>query len=74
MTGAVVPNASVTAVNIATNNDFKTISGTGTGEFTLPSLAGGNYRLRVESPGFKTPLTATPRVAGPGPGVPGDPA
>ena len=49
-----MPNASVTAVNIATNNEFKTISGASTGEFTLPSLPGGDYRLRVESPGFKT--------------------
>jgi hypothetical protein len=53
-TGAVVPNATVTAVNTATNNDFKTISGASTGEFTIPSLPGGNYRVRVESPGFKT--------------------
>src|SRR6185437_319006 len=53
-TGAVVPNASVTAVNAATNNNFKTTSGAGTGEFTIPSLPGGNYRLRVESPGFKS--------------------
>ena len=53
-TGAVVPNASISAVNIATNNNFKTTSGASTGEFTIPSLPGGNYRLRVESPGFKT--------------------
>ena len=55
-TGAVVPNASVTAINIATNNDFKTVSGASTGEFTIPSLPGGKYRVRVESPGFKTHL------------------
>jgi outer membrane receptor protein involved in Fe transport len=53
-TGAVVPNASVTAVNIATNNEFSTISGASTGEFTIPSLPGGNYLLRVTHPGFKT--------------------
>jgi hypothetical protein len=53
-TGAVVPNASVIAVNIATNNDFKTTSGASTGEFTIPSLPGGSYRVRVETPGFKT--------------------
>ncbi len=52
--GAVVPNASVTAVNTATNNNFNTVSGASTGEFTIPSLPGGNYRVRVESPGFKT--------------------
>ena len=40
-TGAVVPNASVTAINTGTNNNFKTTSGAGTGEFTLPSLPGG---------------------------------
>jgi len=53
-TGAVVPGASVTAVNVGTNNEFKTVSGAGTGEFTIPSLPGGTYRVRVESPGFKT--------------------
>src|SRR4051812_34410610 len=53
-TGAVVPNASVIAVNAATNNDFKTLSGATTGEFTIPSLPGGKYRVRVEHPGFKT--------------------
>ena len=41
-------------VNIATNNDFPATSGASTGEFTLPSLPGGSYRLRVESKGFKT--------------------
>src|SRR4051812_33939153 len=51
---AVVPNASVIAVHIATNNEFKTVSGASTGEFTIPSLPGGTYRVRVESPGFKT--------------------
>lgn len=53
-TGAVVPNAAVAAINVATNHEFKTVSGAGTGEFTIPSLPGGEYRLRVESPGFKT--------------------
>ena len=37
-TGAIVPNASVTVVNVATNSQFKTSSGASTGEFTIPSL------------------------------------
>jgi hypothetical protein len=52
-TGAVVPNASIVAINIGTNNDFKTTTSTA-GEFSLPSLPASTYRVRVESTGFKS--------------------
>jgi hypothetical protein len=51
-TGAVVPGAQVTAVHTATNANYKTNTTT-SGDFTLPSLPVGAYRLRVEIQGFK---------------------
>jgi hypothetical protein len=51
-TGAAVPNAKVTATQLATN----TISigeTTGTGDYTFPALSIGTYLLRVEKDGFK---------------------
>jgi hypothetical protein len=52
--GAVVPNAAVAVVNIGTNSEYKTISNASTGDFTAPGLPTGNYRVRVESSGFKS--------------------
>lgn len=52
-TGAVVPGAQVTAIHLATNTNNKT-STTGSGDFTVPALAVGNYQVRVENTGFKT--------------------
>jgi len=51
--GAVVPGAQVTAIQPSTNANFRTTT-TASGDFTVPSLPVGNYRLRVESAGFKT--------------------
>ncbi len=50
--GAVVPGAQVTVTNVRTNASFATES-TATGNYTVPSLPPGTYRVRVESPGFK---------------------
>src|ERR1035441_107685 len=51
--GAVVPAAQVSAVQTGTNARFRTNSTT-TGDFTVPSLPVGTYRVRVEITGFKT--------------------
>ena len=50
--GAVVPNAAVIARNDGTGAESKTTS-TATGNYTIPSLAAGNYTLTVEVKGFK---------------------
>ena len=50
--GAVVPGARVSAVQISTNTNFKTTT-TAAGDYTVPSLPVGTYRIRVESTGFK---------------------
>ena len=50
--GAVIPNASITAVNVEIGNEFKTNT-TGTGNYTIPSLTVGRYRITVEVTGFK---------------------
>src|SRR5277367_5854439 len=50
--GAVVPNASVIATNSASGSESKTTT-TGTGNYTIPSLAAGFYTLSVEVAGFK---------------------
>ncbi|MFL6227402.1 MAG: carboxypeptidase regulatory-like domain-containing protein [Pyrinomonadaceae bacterium] len=52
-TGAVVPNAKVTATNLDTNEVREVTSG-GEGNFTLPELKAGPYRVSVEAAGFKT--------------------
>ncbi len=52
-TGAAVPNAALTATNVATG--VATASRTNTdGSFVIPFLLPGAYRLQVEQPGFKT--------------------
>src|ERR1019366_6212784 len=48
---AMVPNASVVASN-ASGVEFKTVS-TGTGNYTIPSLPAGIYKLTVDAAGFK---------------------
>ncbi|MGA2267983.1 MAG: carboxypeptidase regulatory-like domain-containing protein [Bryobacteraceae bacterium] len=50
--GAVVPGARVTAIQPSTNASFRT-STTASGDFTVPSLPVGNYRVRIENAGFK---------------------
>ncbi len=50
--GAVIPGARVTVTNTATNTST-TIGSNEAGEFTVPSLAVGNYTVRVDKEGFK---------------------
>jgi hypothetical protein len=52
-TGAVVPGAQVTAVQVNTNASNRTTS-TSSGDFTVASLPVGAYRVRIEKQGFKT--------------------
>src|SRR5262245_1275421 len=49
---AVVPGATVAAEQIETGARYETISGDD-GQYVLPFLAPGNYRLSVEASGFK---------------------
>ena len=51
--GAAVPGAKVSAVNVETNVVFKTVCNE-TGNFTVPALPAGSYRLMVEREGFKS--------------------
>jgi hypothetical protein len=51
--GAVVPGATVIAVNNATAVESRTTS-TSAGAYTLPYLPAGTYTIRVSAPGFRT--------------------
>src|SRR5512133_1091560 len=50
--GAAVPGAAVTVVNPATGTERKVVTGD-TGDFTVPSLAPGEYTVTVSKPGFR---------------------
>jgi hypothetical protein len=52
-TGAVVPNATVTATNVATNA-VRTTTTNEAGLYTFPALVPGTYTVRVEMRGFRT--------------------
>jgi hypothetical protein len=51
-TGAVVPNAKITISNIETNARYETVSND-VGQYRVPNLPIGNYRLTFEAQGFK---------------------
>jgi hypothetical protein len=53
LSGAVVPNASVTLTNTDKNAVIRTVKTGGSGEFSAPLLPIGRYSLTVEAPGFK---------------------
>jgi hypothetical protein len=50
--GAVIPNASVDVTNLGTNVTKHTVT-TSTGNFTVPYLDPGTYRVTVEAPNFQ---------------------
>src|SRR5712675_1246140 len=50
--GSAVARASVTLINLATNNNAKATTDS-QGEYTFPLVPPGNYRLIVEAAGFK---------------------
>ena len=52
-TGSAVPNAKVTATILATGQQ-RVVNTNEAGEFVIPQLAPGGYRLNVTSPGFQT--------------------
>ncbi len=52
-TGAVVPGAAVEATGLETGASF-TAEASASGEYTIPLLQPGSYRLTVRSPGFRT--------------------
>ena len=49
---AMVPNATVIATNTESGAEFRTVT-TGTGNYTIPALPAGIYKLSVEAAGFK---------------------
>src|ERR1022692_4535858 len=52
--GAVVPGATVTVQDVATNRIQKVTTGEGTGAWSFPALPPGNYDLTVSKTGFKS--------------------
>src|SRR5436305_694368 len=51
--GAVVPNATITATNVATNARLETKTDVN-GNYTLLQLTPGKYTVEIAAPGFKT--------------------
>lgn len=54
-TGALIPNAAVTATRIETNTTLKTVT-TASGDYSFPTVDIGTYSVRVEQQGFKTAI------------------
>ena len=52
-TGAVAPNVSVQATNLATNTSRKALTD-GAGNYSIPFLPAGDYTVTVSHPGFQT--------------------
>jgi len=50
-TGALIPSARIVLLHVDTGTKYETVS-TETGNYTLPSLPVGAYKLSVEHPGF----------------------
>jgi len=51
--GAVIPEAKITALNLATRVERTSESGS-LGQFTIPGLPPGSYQVKITSPNFKT--------------------
>src|ERR1043165_2123506 len=60
--GAVVPNAKVTATSLDTGEARETTT-SGEGSYTLPELKAGRYKITVEAQGFKTATVDEYKVA-----------
>ncbi len=61
-TGAVVPNAKIAITNTETNVTVNTVT-TDAGNYRMPNLAPGAYRVKVEVSGFKTGVRDGLRLA-----------
>ncbi|MBI3680753.1 MAG: TonB-dependent receptor [Acidobacteria bacterium] len=61
-TGASIPGARVTAVHVATNVEYATAT-VDSGDFAIPALPAGSYRLRVSRDGFKTTVRESVQLA-----------
>ena len=61
--GAVVPNAKVTVVNLATSVS-RTLQSNGSGEYVFNLLPPGQYSVTVEAPSFRKSVTNVTLVAG----------
>lgn len=59
-TGAVIPNASVTLLNLDTH-DQRTATANGSGDYQFALLPVGHYSVTIKAPGFKT--STTPNLA-----------
>ncbi len=55
MTGAIVPSAQISAVNTQTGFTRKAVSAAD-GEYQLPAMPVGDYKISAEAPGFKRML------------------
>jgi hypothetical protein len=60
--GAVVPDAKVTATSLDTG-EVREATSSGEGSYTLPELRAGRYRVSVEAAGFKTATVDEYKVA-----------
>ena len=56
VTGAAVPGANITLINVSTNASRSTTS-TQAGDYSLPSVPPGMYNVRVEHQGFKAAVS-----------------
>ena len=53
-TGAIVPGAEVSVVEVATNDTHVIVTGD-SGTYVVPQLKPGDYRITVKKDGFKSP-------------------
>ena len=62
-TGAVLPNATVTARNAGTGFE-RTVKSNQEGQYSVTSLAAGPYEIRAQAAGFHTSTTTTTVATG----------
>src|SRR5438105_5681367 len=55
--GAAVPNATIVAGNLETGQE-RTVISDATGNYAIPNLQVGHYKLSVTAPGFKTTIVS----------------